>query len=204
MNTDVVCLERSQMNQAIEVLAYAFNVDPMFCYFYAEAEQARLNTLRWLSKMVLHYSQPYNHIYTTSGDLKGIAVWLPPGQFPLNNLRLLQLGFYALPFKLRLSRLWQFLSLFIAIEEHHKHDMPQPHWYLFMLGVAPGYQSQGIGSSLLQPVLNQADYEGLPCYLETSTERAVRFYQKHGFEVMRTRELSGCSLQFWTMQRDPH
>jgi len=48
-----------------------------------------------------------------------------------------------LPFKLRLSRLWQFLSLFIAIEEHHKHDMPQPHWYLFMLGVA-GYQSQGV------------------------------------------------------------
>jgi len=77
---------------------------------------------------------------------------------------------YALPFKLRLSRLRQLISLFLTIEEHHKHDIPQPHWYLFMLGVSPAYQRQGIGSYYWQPIIKQADKKGLPCCLETSTE----------------------------------
>lgn len=89
-----------------------------------------------------------------------------------------------LPFMLRWGRLGQFVSLFLQLEEHHKHDVPQQHWYLAILGVAPAYQSQGIGGSLLQPLLNQADSTGLPCYLETSTEGGIRFYQRHGFEVV--------------------
>nr|WP_231510290.1 GNAT family N-acetyltransferase [Fischerella sp. PCC 9605] len=81
--------------------------------------------------------------------------------------------------------------------------MSQPHYYLEMLGVAPAYQGQGIGSLLLQPVLKQADTEGLPCYLQTTTEKAVRFYQKHGFEVLRTVELPKGGSQLWTMKRSP-
>ena len=33
--------------------------------------------------------------------MKGVAIWIPPGQFPLNNFRFLLSGAYALPFKLR-------------------------------------------------------------------------------------------------------
>lgn len=203
MSIEVVCLERTQINQASEILAHAFNDEPIFRYFAREQEQARINAIKLLAKITLRYSQPYNHIYTTTNDLKGIAVWIPPGRFPLNNFRLLQLGLYALPFKLRLSRLKQLLSLFFTIEEHHKHDIPQAHWYLFMLGVSPTYQRQGIGSLLLQPVLHQADGDGLPCYLETSTTGGLRFYQRHGFEVVRTGGLPEGEPKFWTMKRSP-
>ena len=68
------------------------------------------------------------------------------------------------------------------------------------MGVSPVCQGQGIGGSLIQPVLKQADEEGLPCYLETDTPGAVRFYQKHGFEIVRTGEQP---LKFWTMKREP-
>ena len=203
MINGVVQLERSQMNEAIEILCHAFNDDPMFRYFFPEADQARANFIKQLSKTIVNYSQPYSHIYTTGGDLKGVAVWIPPGQYPLNTLGLLQAGMYALPFMLRWSRLGQFMSLFSRLEEHHKHDISGQHWYLAMLGVAPAYQSQGIGSSLIQLILKQADSAGLPCYLETSTEGGVRFYQRHGFEIVRTGELPGDNLRFWTMKREP-
>lgn len=200
MNTEVVCLEAAQIDAASNILAHAFNDDPIFRYF--AREQARINTIKLLAKTALRYSQSYNHVYTTTNDLKGIAAWIPPGKFPLNDLRLLQLGLYALPFKLRLSRLRQLISLFLTIEEHHKHDIPQPHWYLFMLGVSPAYQRQGIGSLLLQPIIKQADKEKLPCYLETSTEGGVRFYQRLGFEVVRTGGIPK-EFKFWTMKRSP-
>lgn len=201
MSKNVVFLKRSQIDQASEVLASAFDQDPMFCYLTPKVDRARTNAINWLCKTVLRYSEPYHHIYTTASDLKGIAAWVPPGHFPLNILRLLQVGLYALPFNVDWSRLRQFISLQSTMEEFHKRDMPQPHWYLIMLGVAPTYQGQGIGGSLLQPILNQADSEGLPCYLETSTEQAVRFYQKHGFEVLRIGEFPGNAPRLWTMKR---
>ena len=135
--------------------------------------------------------------------MKGVAVWLPPGQFPYNSLRLLQAGIYKLPFFLRWRRLGQFTFLFFQLEEYHKHDVSQQHWYLAVLGVTPAYQNQGIGSLLIQPILQQADRQSLPCYLEATTENNVRFYQKHGFEIVKIGELPGGNPRFWTMKREP-
>ena len=197
-----ILLQQTQTEKATEILTNAFYNDPMFRYIMPE-EPAKYNALKWFCRMTLDVSQPYNQIYTTPGDLKGIAAWIPPGHAPLSTLRLLQAGLYALPFKLGWNNTGRFMSLFSIIEEHHKHEMQEPHWYLFMLGVEPAYQSQGIGSMLVQPVLKQADSEGLPCYLQTSTESAIRFYQRHGFEVVWKGELPGDSSYIWTMKRDP-
>lgn len=199
ISTEVVCLKSAQIEAASKILAHAFNDDPIFRYF-AREEQARINAIKLLANTALRYNHSSNHVYTTKNKLKGIAVWIPPSKFPLNFR--LQLGLYALLFKLRLSRLRQLISLFLTIEEHHKHDISQPHWYLFMLGVSPIYQRQGIGSLLLQPILKQADKEGLTCYLETSTEGGVCFDQRLGFEVVRTGSLSE-EIKFWTMKRSP-
>jgi len=200
---EVTHLQYSQIESASEVLAHAFDNDPTFCYFTREEQQARIDAIKCFAKAVLRYSQPYNQIYTTTNDLKGIAVWIPPEKYPLNDFRLLSLGLYALPFHLRLSRLADLLSVLFTFEKYHKQDLPQPHWYLAMLGVSPVYQRQGIGSLLLQPILKQADNEGLPCYLETSTEGGVSLYQRHGFEIVRNESLLTGELKLWTMKREP-
>ncbi|MUL35749.1 GNAT family N-acetyltransferase [Gloeocapsopsis dulcis] len=203
MSTEVVSLKRSQIDAASEVLAQAFNADPMFSYFALEDEPARLDLINWVAKTILRYSQHYNHIYTTQHDLKGVAVWLPPTKYPLNNVRFLLSGLYRIPPRLRFDRFKQLIALFSKLEGYHQQDLPEKHWYLFMLGVAPTYQSQGIGSLLLQPILKQADREKLPCYLETSTEKGVRFYQRNGFEVLRSGTFPKTNLQYWTLKREP-
>lgn len=203
MNTQVVKLKRSQIDAASEVLAQAFNNDPMFSYFALEDEPPRLDLINWVAKTILRYSQRYNYIYTMQQDLKGVAVWLPPGKYPLNDLRFLLSGLYRIPPKLRFDRFRQLIAVHSQLEEYHQQDLPEKHWYLFMLGVAPAYQSQGIGKLLLQPILKQADQEKLPCYLETSTEKAVRFYQKQGFQVLRSGTFPETNLQYWTLKREP-
>ncbi len=203
MNHEIVQLNPLRIEEAIEVLGHAFKDDPVFCHFACQEDQRRFSPTHWISRLMLHYAYPCNEVYTTTGVLKGVAIWLPPGQFPLNDLRLFQLGGYMLPFKFRFSKLWQFISLFLKVEACHKTNVPEPHWYLLMLGVAPFHQSKGIGSSLIQPILEQADKENLPCYLETSTEGAVRFYQRHCFEVIETITLPQESLYIWTMKREP-
>ena len=58
-----------------------------------------------------------------------------------------------------------------------------PHWFLDVIGVLPEYQGQGIGSSLIQNVIAQAENDKLPVLLVTWQPRNLAFYRKHGFEV---------------------
>ncbi|PPS41555.1 N-acetyltransferase [Chroococcidiopsis sp. TS-821] len=203
MSIQVVKLKRSQIDAASEVLAQAFNNDPMSNYFALADEPAKRDLINWLAKTTLRYSLRYNHIYTTQDDIKGIAVWLPPGKYPFNHLRLLLSGLYRIPPKLRFDRFGQLIAFYSKIEEYHQQDLPEKHWYLNMLGVAPAYQSQGVGSLLLQPILKQADREQLPCYLETFTERGARFYQRQGFKVLRSGTFAEINIPYWTLNREP-
>jgi ribosomal protein S18 acetylase RimI-like enzyme len=61
---------------------------------------------------------------------------------------------------------------------------PDRHWYLETMGVAPSAQRLGLGGRLLAPVLELADRARADCYLETSDRAHVRFYERHGFEVV--------------------
>ena len=54
---------------------------------------------------------------------------------------------------------------------------------------------------MLRPVLAQADAAGVPCYLETETERNVAFYRRRGFEVVKTEVFEELDLPMWLMVR---
>ena len=57
-------------------------------------------------------------------------------------------------------------------------------WYLSIIGIAPEYQSQGLGKQLLTPVLEEADEVGVSTYLETFVPRNIRFYERYGFKII--------------------
>jgi Acetyltransferase (GNAT) domain len=198
-----VLLERSQIHLASEILADAFANDPLFQHFTHPDDRRRSIAIQSIGKMMLQYAYSHQAIYTTTKVMKGVAIWIPPHQCPLNGLRLLQAGAYALPFKLPLSKLLQSMPLFLKVEECHKTYMSEPHWYLAMLGVHSTCQNQGVGSTLIQPVLAEADRGNMPCYLETSTVAGVRFYQRQGFEVVETIDSSSKDIQIWAMKREP-
>ena len=205
MKTEVVRLERSQIQQASEIAAKAFEDDPMFSYLTPEARQLRLKALNWLTKNALEYCYHYGHVYTTS-DLKGVAAWLPPEQSSFTGIQslqlILQLRLYLLPFRCGFDKLGRWLSFLKVTEEYHDRDMAKPHWYLALMFVNPRYQGQGVGSTLLQPILDRASEEKLQCYLVTFTKQAVKFYQKNGFEIIRKSQAAQEAPLFWNLKRD--
>ncbi|MFC9114691.1 MULTISPECIES: GNAT family N-acetyltransferase [Streptomyces] len=62
------------------------------------------------------------------------------------------------------------------------HPQGRAHEYLWMIGVAPGRQGEGLGTALIGTVLDRCDREGRPAYLEASSERSARLYRRLGFE----------------------
>jgi GNAT superfamily N-acetyltransferase len=205
-DNEVIGLERSQIPEASLIGAKAFADDPVFSYLTPEARQSRLEALTWLLNNALEYCYLYGNIYTTS-DLKGVAAWLPPEKSSLTGIQLLQqilqLRLYLLPFKCGWNRLGRWLSFLKVIENYHQLDMPnQLHWYLALMFVNPHYQKQGVGSTLLKPILDRSCDEKLPCYLVTFTEQAVKFYQKNGFEIIRKSQVSEDAPVFWNLFKD--
>ena len=86
------------------------------------------------------------------------------------------------------------------MEERHPQD--RSHWYLFILGTEPAAQGQGLGSALLAQVLARVDADGMPVYLESSNERNLAWYGRHGFEVTSEVVILG-GPRIWPMWREP-
>jgi ribosomal protein S18 acetylase RimI-like enzyme len=140
---------------------------------------------------------PFGGCYTTD-DYLGSAIWGPAGKPLLTGWAGLLNLVRVLPYVA--SHLASTLKMLNLIESLHPHE---PHWYLATLGTDPEAQGQGIGSSLMRPVLEHCDAEGWPAYLESSKERNVPFYSRHGFEVVREVPLPGGGPKIWTMWREP-
>ena len=201
-DSNTVLLKSSQIDRACEILVEAFDDDPMFRYLGIKTGQESrvdVNVLRWFCNLSLRNASQHNYTYT-SDNLEGVAAWIPPGKAEMNIWQTL-LMLFGLFRKCGWYRFRRCFLLFSALEKHHQEEMTEPHWVLSLIGVAPAYQGQGIGSLLLQPVLEQADREGFPCYLSTFTKQAVCFYQKHGFEVLWQGEIAEGSPHVWTMKR---
>ncbi|KYC42267.1 hypothetical protein WA1_20020 [Scytonema hofmannii PCC 7110] len=203
MESKIIHFDKSQINEANHLLGRAFYNDPAYTYIILEEGNRRERLVGWLCTLTVRYGLAFGHVYTTDNSLKGVAIWIPSDAFSLSFIPMIKIGMYVLPFQLGFSAVKRVIKLLNNIEKHHKLNMPEKHWYLSLLGVDPVYQNQGIGSSLLQPILKQADVEGLPCYLETFTEKNVRFYHKHGFAVVTEVNISKSNLRFWTMKRKP-
>jgi GNAT superfamily N-acetyltransferase len=110
------------------------------------------------------------------------AVWLPPGAFPWTARRKLR----ATPAFTRVllaapSSFPAFVRYGSIVERDHRHDAS---WYLVVLSVRPEAQRRGFGSLLVEPVLERADREGVPCRLETSDPANVAYYHRFGFSVV--------------------
>jgi ribosomal protein S18 acetylase RimI-like enzyme len=86
------------------------------------------------------------------------------------------------------------------MEERHPHN--PPHWYLFILGTDPAAQGHGLGSALLSDMLARVDASSMPAYLESSNERNIALYGRHGFEVTGEVTIPN-GPRVWPMWRDP-
>jgi ribosomal protein S18 acetylase RimI-like enzyme len=140
----------------------------------------------------------HDESYVPEGAVVGGAMWLPPGTWKLGGLDQLRLivGMAAIDAR-GLARILRVLAF---LEARHPHE---PHYYLQFLGVDPDWQGRGIGSALLEPVLERCDRDRVAAYLEASSERNRALYERHGFASVEAVCLPGGGPRMWRMWREP-
>lgn len=83
------------------------------------------------------------------------------------------------------------------------HPEGQAHEYLWMIGVVPGRQGEGLGGALVQHVLDRCDGEGVAAYLEASSARSRGLYERLGFEFTGSALELPAGPLMWPMWREP-
>ena len=177
-------------------LARAFHDDPVFeVIFGSPVPEDRCRRLfRSLGGIALR--KPGGLVQRTAGH-EGATVWAPPGTWQTPPSEMLR----SAPDMLRSfgRRTLTALQVQRVLEAHHP---KQPHWYLEFIGTDPAHQGKGVGSALLQPMVERFDEEGVPAYLESSKEANLAFYRRFGFELTERVDLPG-GVHEWLMWRDP-
>jgi GNAT superfamily N-acetyltransferase len=83
------------------------------------------------------------------------------------------------------------------------HPSGRSHAYLWMIGVAPCRQGEGLGTALIESALDRCDREGLPAYLEASSARSRKLYERLGFEPAGPALDLPDGPEMWPMWREP-
>jgi GNAT superfamily N-acetyltransferase len=183
-----------------QVLADAFADDPVFAWLIPPQAPGRDDRLRtFFTSMSRSYLRRGKPCYLTA-DACAAALWAGPGTWamPLSHV-IVEAAPSGLAFRRHLLRA---LRTQLQVERLHS-EQPAPHWYLGYLGTRRDHQGEGLGTQMLQHVLARLDTDGMPAYLESSSERNLSLYKRNGFRVVGELRALGHGPTIWRMWRDP-
>ena len=187
-------------DEVLAVLARAFWPDPMFGFFARTAlDEHRM--LPHFITAVMNDAMSHGEVDSVviNDRVVGTASWLRPGDAPRSWMRETRISLRCARALVRGRNRMKGIRL---LDEMAKGHPTEPHWYLALLGTDPAVQGRGVGSALLAPAMQQADAEGVSCYLETQKEENLPFYARFGFEVLHTVSVPG-SPTVWCLNRSP-
>jgi GNAT superfamily N-acetyltransferase len=115
--------------------------------------------------------------------------------------RLIRSGLALAPLKFGLGSVPRLIAT-STVEGLRAKLAPEPHWYLWVIGVEPSRQGQGLGGELIELMLARVDSDGLPSYLETHKERNVTFYQQYGYNVVHNGDVPNGGPPYWCLKRE--
>jgi GNAT superfamily N-acetyltransferase len=174
-------------------LAGAFSDDPVFQWFSPDNARRRAMLPAFFAVFTAAYMRR-GDIHVSDG-VAGAALWATPEIDPLaadpaDAERLAEIAGVDAP------------RLFEVLERLEAHAPQEPHYHLQLLGVRPEHQGAGIGGALMAPGLARCDRDGVPAYLEATTDRNRALYERHGFRAHGSIPLpDGPAL--WRMWREP-
>ena len=194
-----------------QVLARAFNKEP-FSNWIVKQDERRTDRLQYLFNTALRANLQSGSVYT-SDNCAAAAVWQMPKKKQSKKPsifqtwdRIVKAGptiWQALNVLIKSSGIGRIGGITKGLLLLDSKQPKKPYYYLFILGVDPSMQNKGVGSKLLQPVLQTCDETGIPAYLETTSEKNVQFYDRFGFKVNDSFHLPYDGPKMWTMFRHP-
>jgi len=189
-------IKKKDLKNAVNVLDNAFSEDSMWKEVFNDEDKNRV-----LTEVMVRFCLKYGNVFSTSDNLEGVMA-ISPHNKDMTTLRIIRSGAFFLSMKIASeSKIMKVLSN--AVEEAKKDLNLSPYTHLLIMGVSQKFQGKGFGGKLLRAIIEKAETERKPIYLETQKEENVSLYEKYGFAVKKKIILpEPLNLPMWLMVRD--
>ena len=198
---EVTPLPRCEAKDAAALLASGFAEDPLSCWLFPDPRRRRLLLRRLLFHGSVGDSLRAGAVDTIrmGGRLVAVSTSLPPGAFPPTRARsarlLPSLALAVACYPAALSRARRVLAADAAAH------MEDRHWYAQAIAVENGQQGRGLGTALLETVLDRADQDKVTTFLVTSNPINLDWYRRYGFVALDEIRVLPEAPPFWPMAR---
>jgi ribosomal protein S18 acetylase RimI-like enzyme len=193
---DFYKIQKKDLNNAVKVLNDAFSEESMWKEVFKDEEKNRV-----LTEIMVRFCLKYGNVYATTDKFEGVMAIAPYGK-DMTALRIIRSGAFFLSMKIsNEAKIFKVLS--DSIDEAKKSLNLDPYIHLLIMGVSKEYQGKGFGGKLIRAIIEKAESEKKPIYLETQKEENVTLYEKYGFSVKKKIILpEPLNLPMWLMFRD--
>ena len=172
---------KEKFDYLAEIAADAYRDYPLHCWLGKGKYDEIMSKI--IMKITLRAMKKDAVIYADSEDMKGFAVWLPPGFTGSKTIPFMLNGGLRLIFHSGLKVIGRMLSYETYAMKLKRKCTGNEDGYIYNLTVLHHEQGKGIASKLLKPMLEYCDRVKTPVYLETNKEMNVDIYKHFGFEV---------------------
>ena len=190
----IMPFEERRRDEALDVLAEAYRIDPWHAVWFGGVGPDRLPiNRRWLAYLLDHPCKGEKKILVHDGAIVGFAHWqASSGREPPPD----EASRKAIVEALGKDALGRMAPLLAAFRDHAPHE---PHIRFGPIAVHPSLQGKGLGGALMASFCEHVDRANAMSWLETSKPENVRFYAKFGFDVVHDLDIEG--LRAWFMRR---
>jgi len=196
--SDLYKIQKKDLKNAVDVLTDAFSEESMWKEVFNDEDKNRI-----LTEVMVRFCLKYGNVFSTSDNLEGVMA-IAPHDKDMNLWRIIRSSAFFLSMKIaNEAKIMEVLTS--VIEEAKKVLNLGPYIHLLIMGVSQEFQGKGFGGQLLRAVIEKAEIEKLPIYLETQKEANVSLYEKYGFSVNKKIILPDpLNLPMWLMIRSRH
>jgi hypothetical protein len=146
--------------------------------FIIKQDKKRIERVKALMDYSFEICFLFGEVYL-SNDKKGCALILNPDKKKA-TLQSIYLDSKLVIKCLGLKNLFKAMRREAIIHKQHPKELM---YYIWFIGVSIEHQGSGVGSNLLQDVINEGHRQKRAVYLETSTLKNIPWYQRFGFTI---------------------
>ncbi len=194
--SDLYILTKKDLKKAADVLVDAYTEDPMLKKIFTDVDKRRIQF-----EVMLRFCVKYGNLYSPSENFEGVMA-IAPHDKDMTVWRTFRSGGFFLGMKI--ASVAKLMALTTKLMEEAKKDLNLGTYiYLFIIGVSQEFQGKGFGGKMLRAIVEKAEIERKPMYLETQNEKNVSLYEKYGFYVIKKINLPApINSSMWLMVRD--
>jgi GNAT superfamily N-acetyltransferase len=200
----IVPMREDHLKLAAAILARAFQDDPLFVAMFPDPAE-RTRVMPAVAAWNLRHALLFGTVLVAGNEPAGVAILYRGDESVFTEAHLAaslgdlpeQLGAGVWDRYERLQATWT------LPEERLAAAVPEPHWYLDMVGVDPARLGAGVGSTLLRAIHARADGDEWSTALFTVQPRNVPFYERHGYALVAEGIEPIAGLDYWCFRRAP-